>query len=140
MIFQTNFQCKVQHKKMIVPSISNIRASIADNNKLITEMNKFILDNYQKPGDYLNEHRLISTILDYKRKVVSNAWIIQGMLWCYLLNGGEKCKGKKFWLYVKLYTHRKIIKESVEIIRMLKHRLMQLQMLMNPLGFFSARK
>ena len=122
-----------------IPSISNIKATIKDNNKVINEMNKFILENYEKETDLLSQLSLISTLLDYKRKVVSNAWMILYMLWCYLLNQEEKCKGKKFWLYVKMYTHRKIIEESVENMKMLKCRIMQI-MLINPLGFFSGRK
>lgn len=113
---------------MFIPSIENIKSSIKDNNNVIDSMNKFILENYQKRGDHIFEHRIISSLLDFKRRVISNSQIIKAMIWSYLLNRKEECKGKKFWLYVKLYTHRKIIQESLINIKSIKIYLDELEM------------
>ena len=124
---------------MFVPTIEDIKTNIRVNNKKITEANNFIYENYQKEGDFIFQYNTLCKLLEYKRQVVLNALIIKGLIWCYLLNRKEENKGRKFWLYVKLYTHRRIINESLEDIFMLKQGLTSLQIMINPSSIFSNK-
>ena len=125
---------------MFIPTIKDIKNNIKVNNDLIETANQFIYDNAEKEGDFVFQYNCISKLLEYKRKTLLNALIIKGMIWSYLLNGKEEDKRRKFWLYVKLYNHTKVIKQTLENIRMLKGGLVSLQIMMNPLGALSLKK